>query len=227
MINKFNRLISIIRLKNKWKSKASFSITAQIAQNSIFEGYNKIEAHSIFSGELGLGSYIASHSRIEGKIGRFCSIASNVNVIFGIHPYTEPFVSTSPYFYSNRKQNGHSLYNKGIFEEFRYADNEKLYPIIIGNDCWIGSNSLLISGIKIGNGAVVLAGAIVTKDVPPYAIVGGVPAKIIKYRYDSETINFLENTRWWDKDISWLIKNKECMIDLERHKEVLKNSSNG
>ena len=227
MINKFRRLINILCLKYKWKDKATISLTSQVAPNCIFEGFNKLEAHSIFNGTLGFGTYIASHSRMEGKVGRFCSIASNVNVIFGTHPYTEPFVSTSPYFYSNRKQNGHSLYGKSIFEEFRYADNEKQYPIIIGNDCWIGSNSLLISGIKIGNGAVVLAGAVVTKDVPPYAIVGGVPAKLIKYRYNSETINFLENACWWDKDITWLIKNKKCMIDLERLKEVLKNSSNG
>lgn len=68
----------------------------------------------------------------------------------------------------------------------------------MGNDVLIGSHSLILGGVTIGNGAVVAAGAVVTKDVPPYAIVGGVPASIIKYRFSQDIINKLQELRWWD-----------------------------
>ena len=187
---------------------------------SYFEGLNAIYSNSEFDGYLGLGSYISNNCNIYGKIGKFCSIAPYVKVITGTHPYTYPFTTTSPYFFSNLKQNGKSLYDKSIFEEFKYAKDN--YPIIVGNDCWIGYGAKIISGIKINNGAVILAGAVVTKDVPAYAIVGGVPAKIIRYRYDEETINFLLEIKWWNKDITWLIANKELLIDIEKFKKIHK-----
>lgn len=94
-------------------------------------------------------------------------------------------------------------------------------PVTIGNDCWIGQRAILIGGITIGDGAVVMAGAVVTKDVPPYAMVGGVPAKIIKYRYDEETIDFLLKAQWWNRPIEWLKENHALLCDIERLKEEL------
>lgn len=73
---------------------------------------------------------------------------------------------------------------------------------IIGNDVWLGANSLVLKGVKIGDGAVIGAGAVVTKDVPPYAIVGGNPAKVIKMRFDDETIGKLMQLQWWNLDLS-------------------------
>lgn len=75
-----------------------------------------------------------------------------------------------------------------------------------------------IGGITIGDGAVVMAGAVVTKDVPPYAIVGGVPAKVIKYRYDEDTVRFLLSFKWWNKDIEWLRKHWDLLCDVEKLK---------
>ena len=72
---------------------------------------------------------------------------------------------------------------------------------MIGNDVWIGSHSLLLGGIRIGDGAVIAAGAVVTHDVPDYAVVGGVPAKIIKYRFDRMTIQRLQDSKWWNLSI--------------------------
>ena len=100
------------------------------------------------------------------------------------------------------------LLHRRSFKEFTYADENNKYPVIIGNDCWIGYGANLIAGVTIGNGAIVLAGAIVTKDVQPYAIVAGIPAKIIKYRYSNEDIDFLLPTKLWNKSINWLINNK-------------------
>ena len=89
----------------------------------------------------------------------------------------------------------------------------------IGSDCWIGTGVFLVGGIVIGNGAVVLAGAVVTKDVPPYAIVGGVPARILRYRYDEETINFLLGIHWWDNDKEWFLKHWELLSDIDKLKD--------
>ncbi len=89
------------------------------------------------------------------------------------------------------------------------------YNAIIGNDVWIGSNVLIIGGIKIGDGAIVAAGAVVTKDVPPYAIVGGIPARIIRFRFDKEQINKLLELKWWNKDDDWLIKNNYLFCNVE------------
>lgn len=167
---------------------------------------------------MGLGSYVASDSHIEGKVGRFTSIASHCNVIQGVHPYSYPFASTSPIFFSILRQNGYSFTGIQRIEEFRYAEGK--YPVVIGNDCWIGFGVSIVSGVKIGDGAVVLAGAVVTKDIPPYSIVGGVPAKILKYRYSSADIKFLLDFRWWNKDVEWLQKSSELFLDIEKMKNV-------
>ena len=85
----------------------------------------------------------------------------------------------------------------------------------IGNDVWIGLNATILDGVTIGDGAIVAAGAVVTKDVPPYAVVGGVPAKIIKYRFTESQIDFLLKFRWWEKDRKWIQQNYKRFQDIE------------
>jgi len=196
------------------RKKVKFSWTCNIGINSHFEGLNVIGAKSSFSGFLGRGSYIVSNCHISGKIGRYCSIASNVNVIAFTHP-VHKFVSTHPAFYSLIKQNGHSFAKTQCFNEYLFADKENKYPVIIGNDVWLGFGTTLIGGITIGDGAVILANSTVTKNVDPYTIVGGIPAKPLKKRFDEETIAFLLNFRWWDKPESWIYRNADyfCEID--------------
>lgn len=214
--------------KWRWRRKCRFPFTVEISMVSVFEGMNAIYDRTWFDGEMGLGSYISADCFFVGKIGRFCSIAPKVEIILGTHPYTLPFVTTSPFFFSPKKQNGHTVCQTALFEEFRYADTEGKYPVIVGNDCWIGLGVRIVSGVKIGDGAMVLAGAVVTKDVPPYAIVGGVPASVLKYRYDQETIRFLLDTRWWEHDIEWLIKHKACLTNMEILKRLMTfNKSEG
>lgn len=201
--------------KFKYRKVAIIERGAYVTHYSLFEGFNKISIGSNFSGKMGFASYIGRHSHIEGTIGRFTSIGDYVGFNRGKHPITNPYVSTSPMFYSLRQQNGHTFAKEQLF-------NETGEDVIIGNDCWIGERVFLVSGVNVGDGAVVYAGAVVTKDVPPYAVVAGVPARIIKYRYDNETIEFLLRLKWWNFEISWLKDNWRLLTDIQSLKNMFK-----
>lgn len=205
------RIIKYFWFHIRYYTKLSFSVTSSIARTSSFEGANKIYPFASFHGSMGYGSYIGPHCKIEANIGRFTSIADHVRTNRGIHPYTYPYATTCPMFFSVEKQNGQTFADEMKFNELREIPT-------IGNDCWIGENAFIVGGIKIGDGAVVLAGAVVTKDVPPYAIVGGVPAKLIKYRYDEETIRFLLDLKWWEKNVKWLQRHWKLFCDIEKLK---------
>ena len=126
----------------------------------------------------------------DTSIGAFCSIGQNVRLGHGEHPLN--FLSTSPYLYLDAF--GYKTENTPHHNEF-WA--KAIQPITIGNDVWIGDNVIIKNGVTVGDGAVIGAGAIVTKDVPPYAIAAGVPAKIIRYRFDERTVRRLSETKWW------------------------------
>lgn len=200
----------------KWGSKLSFHFSNEIGFKSFFEGMNKIYVNTYFDGYMGRGSYIAANSHIEGKIGRFTSISSHCNVIQGLHPYTYPFASTSPVFYSLECQNGNTFVREQLLTERRFALDS--YAVVIGNDCWIGFGASILAGVTVGDGAVVLSHAVVTKDVPPYAIVAGIPAAIIGYRFNEEDINFLLKLKWWNKTDEWLKANALLFSNIEELK---------
>ena len=142
---------------------------------------------------LGDYSYIAKNAQIvHCVIGKFCSIGPNCCCGLGIHPING--ISTSPMFYSTAKQNGVTLCSEDKAVESKAT--------VIGNDVFIGANVTILDGVTIGDGAVIGAGAVVTKNVSPYAIVGGVPAKLVNYRFDEETIEKLLKKRWWEGDDS-------------------------
>lgn len=168
---------------------------------------------------MGYGSYIGPYCEITANIGRFTSIAPYVKTNSGIHPYTYPYVTTCPMFFSTRKQNGYTFADKMMYNEF--AEKPE-----IGNDCWIGENVFIAGGIKISDGAVALAGSVITKDVPPYAIVGGVPAKVLKYRYDEKTIEFLLEYKWWNKGADWLKDNWLLLCNIDELKKYIESYEN-
>lgn len=138
---------------------------------------------------LGDYSYIAKNSNVSNcVIGKFCSIGPNFCCGLGIHPTNG--ISTAPMFYSPARQNGVSLCNERKVEESKQT--------IIGNDVFIGANVTIIDGVNVGDGAVIGAGAVVVGDIPPYAIAVGVPAKVVKYRFDEATIKALLEKQWWN-----------------------------
>jgi acetyltransferase-like isoleucine patch superfamily enzyme len=146
---------------------------------------------------IGNYSYVNSNSRIRNAvIGKFCSIGSGVKIELGSHPVD--FVSTHPVFYANNKP-FKTFATHTYFQEYK--------KVIIGNDIWIGEDALIMGGVTIGDGAIIAAGSIVTKNVEPYAIVGGVPAKIIRYRFDEKVRAIIQKSQWWDKDHQWLQTN--------------------
>ena len=199
-----------------WRVRKScmFENNVTIDSYDRFEGMNRLTTDVTFlTSSIGYASYVGNRSIIKNtRIGRYSCIATDVMTVAGSHP-TSKFVSIHPAFYSTRKQSGFTYVNKDKFSDFNYIDEK--FTVIIGNDVWIGSGVKIMEGVTIHDGAVIAAGAIVTKDVPPYAIVGGVPAKIIRYRFDEETIKKLLELRWWEKDQEWIKKHADDFSDVE------------
>jgi len=185
------------------------------ATNCTFGIYNTIYNDvSLNNVNLGDFTYIAGNTKISRtNIGKFCSIGPDCKMGLGKHP-TKDFVSTHPIFFSTLKQAQISFADKNYFEEFE--------RINIGNDVWIGANSIVVDGVQIGDGAIVAAGSVVTKEIPPYAIAGGVPAKVIKYRFEKEEIEKLLEIKWWEMDIEYLKNNFKKFHDVKN----LLNDSN-
>lgn len=201
----------------KVRELCSFEENVIIDSFDRFEGMNRLTTDvTLLTSSIGYASYIGNHSFIKNtKIGRYTCIATDVMTVAGSHP-TSKFVSIHPAFYSTRKQSGFTYVSEDKFSDFNYIDENQKFTVMIGNDVWIGSGVKIMEGITIGDGAVVAAGAIVTKDVPPYAIVGGVPAKVIKYRFDEETIKKLLEMKWWEKDQAWIKSHAEDFDDVEK-----------
>lgn len=176
--------------------------------------YNYIRRDSfVMHCSIGRGTYIRDHCYFKNaSIGRFCSIAPDVKMVYGEHP-TRRFVSIHPAFYSKDAVAGLSFGHDAGFE--KYKTTPEGFYCKIGNDVWIASGARLMGGITIGDGAIIGCGSLVTKDVPPYAIVAGVPARVIRYRFPQEQRERLLQFQWWHKDIAWIRENIQYFDDID------------
>jgi acetyltransferase-like isoleucine patch superfamily enzyme len=155
--------------------------------------------------QVGSYSYCGRNCLIQNAIvGNYCSISHDVIIGLGAHPMF--LFSTAPVFYKDDVLNIRA--QKAQFSEYE--------TITIGSDVWIGARAIVKDGVRIGHGAVIAAAAVVTKDVPDYAIVAGVPAKIIKYRFDKDVCDRLLKTQWWIKS------HDEILTTLKELNEICK-----
>ena len=164
-----------------------------------FGGFNSLgDRVSLKYVTLGTYSYVSYDTEIRHTvIGKFCSIGPRCQIGLGIHPVNE-FLSTHPLFYSDNPPISLRFVERSRFQEIK--------SIQIGNDVWIGAGAIILDGITIGDGAIVGAGAVVTKDIAPFSIVKGIPAKHSGYKFDVEKINGIRKDPWWDKDLEWIKK---------------------
>ena len=219
------RWIKTLRIRKRLKKLKNCQIDERSNinySNCEFEGYNKVGKFTILNHcSLGLASYVSESScLVNTSVGKYCAIGPFVHIVNGRHP-TRKFVSIHPAFYSTGMQSGITYVSENRFTEFEYVDSKEEIFVCIGNDVWIGDGVSIMDGVTIADGTIIGAGAVVTKDTEPYSIVGGNPAKLIRYRFSEENIDFLLKLQWWNRDGEWIKMYAPYFDDVTSLKSIL------
>lgn len=213
MKNFFYNFLVLLKYSIKSKKMAFNAISLTIEKSNISHNAKVYAPAAINEAAIGDYTYVSPNSNIsKAVIGKFGSIGPNFICGYGIHPLSS--ISSSPVFYTKEGIENKSFCTKDKFETRK--------SIVIGNDVFIGANVTVLDGVTIGNGAVIGAGAVVVKDIPAYAIAVGVPAKVIKYRFNEEQIARFGEINWWDWPEERLFEVEKSFFDvegfLEQHK---------
>jgi acetyltransferase-like isoleucine patch superfamily enzyme len=187
-----------------WDSNSSVSLKTYLAQgvrvnNSSIGDYSRVR------------QFTTMH---YCSVGKYTCISKNVRIGLGGHPLN--LISINSVFYSHQA-------NELRGDWVRKIDFDEHSETEIGNDVWIGESVTIVGGVKVGNGAVIGTKAVVTKDVPPYAVVGGIPAKLIKYRFEPEIIEKLLEIKWWDLPEDEIERNLEAFTIFDINKNQLES----
>lgn len=194
MLRNLRLLLSYIRRQFRYSALRGDSVSidpSAIVLDSVKLAEFSAVYREAYVSECSIGrlSYIGPRAIVtNADLGSFCSIGSGVRIGPGYHP--TKWISSHPAFYSNAMQAGRTFVSSKIFQDTKRTT--------LGSDVWVGANAIVLDGVSIGHGAVVAAGAVVTADIPPYAIVGGVPAKLIRMRFDQKKIDDLLTWKWWE-----------------------------
>lgn len=205
------RILLLVISKIRCLFLKSISITARVEYSKVSKKARVWHHAFVLHSYVDDYSYIGPNTRvIYAHIGKFCSIAGDCKVGMGTHSLN--FASSSSVFTSAKNGTGQIWTKNNSFKEHK--------KVIIGHDVWIGQNVLIVGGVKIGTGAVIGAGAVVTKDVEPYTIVGGVPARVIRKRFTESEINILLKSEWWSLEDK-VLKNNIDLFQSPLKKENL------
>jgi acetyltransferase-like isoleucine patch superfamily enzyme len=189
------------------RTRPEFGVIPNSLKNSTIAPTAKLYLpYHVRDSSIGDYSYLARNAWVsQARIGKFCSIGPNFCCGWGVHPTDG--IATSPMFYSTLKQNGFSLSRTNKMQERK--------PVAIGNDVFIGMNVTILDGVTVGDGAAVGAGCVVSKDVPPYAIVVGSPMRILRYRFPEQTVKKLQEIAWWNWPPDKLQEVEKHFFDVE------------
>lgn len=229
MFTVIKKIVKTLLLKLKFRKNKSEIKSYNISSNIEIGRFCLIGKNVQISDNVKIGDFTYFNSNknwsiIESNItiGKFCSIAPGVIIGLGNHNYHN--VTTHPILYNNYYMKKMTKENKEL-KQTGLIDTD--VQTIIGNDVWIGMNACIKRGVKIGDGAIIGMNAVVTKDVPPFAIVGGVPAKVISYRFKEEDIKLIINNPWWDWNYDDLLKNYIYLYDIEKYRDKIEGVNSG
>lgn len=182
--------------------------------NSRLGSFNLLcNGSTVVNSRIGDYSYIGRNAVVSGTtLGKFCSIGPGVSMGLGRHP-SRDFISTHPIFYSRTFPTCKRFAQEQGFEEYG--------SIAIGHDVWVGANAIIGDGVQIGTGAIIGAGAVVIRDVAPYSVVAGVPAKEVRKRFEPEQIRTLLEWSWWDRSDDWLKTHYRAFRSWQEFEELM------
>ena len=191
-----------IRMGLELKTRSVMESGSYLNKGSVLEGRNYIGRDTCLSNvRVGYGSVVNRGCDLANTvIGRYCSVGSRIVTELGSHPLDGKHVALHTAFYSTAAVHGYSYTVNDTYADEKYLDENKRIQVVIGNDVWIGNNVSIVEGVTIGDGAAIAAGSVVTKDVEPYGIYGGIPAKKIRSRFPEDKVAALLESKWWEKD---------------------------